>query len=64
VSLITLIIVLALIGLLTWAIVTYVPMQANFKKLIIVVVIVVIILWLLQVFGLLPDLNAVRVPKL
>ena len=50
-SLITIIIYLALLGLLLWAIFSLVPMPAEIQKIIMVVVIVVILLWLLQLFG-------------
>ena len=62
-SLIALILILALIGLLLWLINTKVPMDPNIKTIINVVALIVIVLWLLSVFGLLPDLRAVKVPK-
>jgi hypothetical protein len=48
---IQLIIGLALIGFLVYLIVTYIPMPAPIKNLIMVIVVVCVILWLLQVFG-------------
>lgn len=50
-DLITVILVLALIGLLVWAITTYVPMPAAIRTLIIAVVVICIVLWLLRIFG-------------
>lgn len=60
-SLIALIIVLVLVGFILWAVNAYIPMDANIKKVLNVVVVIVVILWLLSIFGLLPDLNAIRV---
>lgn len=60
-SLITLIIVLVLVGFILWAVNAYIPMDPNVKKILNVVVIIAVILWLLTVFGLLPNLNAIRV---
>jgi len=61
-SLISIIIFLALVDLLLWAINTYLPMQPSIKKILNVVVIVVVVLWLLSVFGILPNnLGGIRV---
>jgi len=53
--------VLAFIGFVTWAAITYIPMPPTFQKLLIAVVCIVVIFWLLQTFGLLGNLNSVRV---
>ena len=61
-SLISIIIILVLVGVLLWAINSYIPMQAGIKKILNVVVIVVVVLWLLSVFGILPtNLGGIRV---
>lgn len=60
-SLITLVVLLIIIGVLLWVVNTQIPMDATIKKIINIVVIIVVCLWLLSVFGILPDLNAVRV---
>ena len=60
-TLIGLIVTLAVVGVLLWLVNTYIPMEANIKKIINVVVIVVICLWLVTLFGILPDLNQIRV---
>jgi len=62
-SFIALIVTIALVGLLVWAVTTYIPMPEGFKKLIYVVAIVVIGLWLLSVFGLMGELHTFRVGK-
>lgn len=61
-DLITLVVVLIIVGALLWAVNTQLTfIDANIKKIINVVVIIVVLLWLLSVFGILPDLNAIRV---
>jgi hypothetical protein len=52
--LIQLIVVLAVVGLLLWAIESVIPMDPTIKNIIRVVVIVAVCLYLLSVFGLLP----------
>jgi hypothetical protein len=42
---------LALIGLIVWAVITYVPMPQPIKTLIVVFVVILLVLWLLQIFG-------------
>jgi hypothetical protein len=49
-DLVSLIVVITLIGLLTWAITTYVPMPEPIKRILIIVVLLVLILWLLRLF--------------
>ena len=49
---IQLIILLALAGLLVWALTTFIPMSPNFARLIQVVAIVLAVLYVLQAFGL------------
>jgi len=48
---IALILVLALVGFLVYAITTYIPMPPIFKNAIIVIVVVVLILYLMRAFG-------------
>lgn len=60
-SLISLIVVLAVVGVLLWLINTYLPLEATIKKIINILVIIVVVLWLLQVFGLLGAVSAVKV---
>ncbi len=56
-TLIGLIIVIMLVGVLLWAINTYVPMAPPIKTLMNIVVILVLVLWLVESFGLLGPLN-------
>lgn len=62
-TLISLIVVIIVVGVLLWLANTYIPMDPTIKKIMNIVVIVVVCLWLLSVFGILPDLNAIRVGK-
>jgi hypothetical protein len=48
---ISLIVTLVLLGVLLWAIETYVPMAPPIKMLIRVVVVIIVVLWLLKIFG-------------
>lgn len=52
-SLITLILTLAIVGFLLWLIVTYIPMPAPFKQIIMVIIVIAVVLWLLNGFGVL-----------
>jgi hypothetical protein len=62
---ITVILVLALVGLMMWAINTYLPMQPTIKNILNIVVVIVVVLWLLNVFGVLGALGgAGNVPRL
>jgi hypothetical protein len=52
-TLIGLIVVLAIVGVLLWAVNTLIPMQPQIKTIINVVVVIAVLLWLLEAFGLL-----------
>jgi hypothetical protein len=60
-SILTVILVIALVGVLLWAINTYLPMQQGIKTLLNVVVVLVLIIWLLKAFGVLGSLSNVTV---
>lgn len=60
-SLISVIIIIAVIGVIVWAINKYVPMPENFKTLLNIFAVVAVIVWVLSLFGLIPDLNAIKV---
>lgn len=60
-SLISLIIVIVLVGAILWAVNKYIPMDDTIRKILNVVVIIALVIWLLTVFGIFPDLNAIRV---
>ena len=62
--LIQVIVVLAVIGVLLWAVNTYVPMEGNVKKILNAVVVIAIVawllLWLLSAFGIMNAPPVVR----
>jgi hypothetical protein len=59
--LIQLIIALVVVGVILWAVNTYIPMDATIKKILNVVVILVVVLWLLSVFGVLGPMSGIHV---
>jgi hypothetical protein len=61
VSLISLVIILIVVGVLLWAANTYIPMDSKIKTIMNVVVVIAVVLWLLQVFGVLGSMDAIRV---
>lgn len=50
-SLIAVILILAVIGAIVWAVTTYIPMPRVVKGAIYVVALIVVLLWLLSLFG-------------
>ena len=50
-SLIALIVTLAVVGLIVWLVVTYIPMPEPFKTVIVAVAVLVLLLWVLQQLG-------------
>ena len=59
--LLTIVITLVVVGVVLWAINSYIPMAAGVKKLLNIVVVVILCVWLLQVFGILGSVNNVTV---
>jgi hypothetical protein len=59
----TLIFILVVIGVIMWAVNTYIPMQPNIKKILNIAVVVLVILWLASVFGLIPSNANIRVGR-
>jgi hypothetical protein len=51
-SLITVLVVIALVALIVWALTTFLPIDPKFKQLIIVVAIVFLLLYILKALGL------------
>lgn len=47
----TIIITIAIVGVLLWLINTYIPMEGRVKKILNIVVIICLVVWLLRVFG-------------
>jgi hypothetical protein len=59
--LIQVLLTLIVVGVLLWLINRFIPMQSTIKSILNGVVIIVVVLWLLQVFGLISSLSAIRV---
>lgn len=59
--LISIVIALAVVGLLLWLVNRYIPMQGQIKNILNAVVVIAVILWLLRVFGLFEYLSQFRV---
>lgn len=63
-SLLTLIVVLVLVGVILWAVNTYIPLDPKIKMILNIVVVVAVCLWLLKVFGLLGEIDSIRVENI
>jgi type IV secretory pathway TrbL component len=61
--LINLIIILVVVGVILWAINSYIPMQSTIKKILNAVVVIGVIIWLLSVFGVIGNISAIRIGK-
>jgi hypothetical protein len=59
--LINLIIVLVVVGVILWLINRFIPMQSTIKTILNVVVIIVVAIWVLNAFGVLGNLSAIRI---
>ena len=60
-SLLTLVLVIALMGLIVWAITTLIPMPQEFRQAIYVLCVVFLVVFVLQQFGLMPALGSLRI---
>ena len=49
-SLVTLIVILAIVGFATWLVITYVPMPPPFRTALVVIVVLVLLLWFVRAF--------------
>ncbi len=59
--LVNLILVLAIVGFVLYLIVTFIPMPAPFKQVIVVLVVIVLVVWLLQLIGFVgPTIGRIR----
>jgi hypothetical protein len=56
-SILTIILVIVLVGVLLWALNSFVPMDSKVKSILNIVVVLLLIVWLLQAFGLFHVLN-------
>ena len=59
--LVTVVIVLAVVGLLLWLVNRYIPMQGQIKAILNGVIVIAVVLWLLKVVGLFDNLSQYRI---
>ena len=62
-SLLELLIILVVTGVVLWLVNTYIPMQANIKKILNVVVVIVAVLFVLNAFGILGSSSQLRIGR-
>lgn len=53
--------VIIVAGVVLWLVNSYIPMQRTLKNILNVVVVILVVIWLLNVFGVLGDLQNLRV---
>ena len=61
--LVTLVVILIVVGILLGMVNRYIPMDAKIKSILNIIVVIGVVLWLLQVFGLMGPINAIRIGK-
>ena len=59
----TILLVIVVVGILLWAINTYLPMDAKIKQILNIVVVLFLVIWLLSAFGVFAALSGVKVGK-
>ncbi|HEU4582988.1 MAG TPA: Thivi_2564 family membrane protein [Polyangiaceae bacterium] len=60
-SILTILLVIVVVGVLLWAVNSFVPMDPKIRSILNIVVVLLLIIWLLQAFGLLHGLANIRV---
>ncbi len=60
-DLITVVISLIVVGVLLWGINKYIPMDSKIKNIPNIVVVLVVVLWLLQGYGLIGNIEQIKV---
>ena len=60
-SLISVIVSLVVAGVILWLVNTYIPMDGKIKQVLNIVVLIVVCVWLLQSFGILGNLDGIRI---
>ena len=63
-SLVNIVVILVAVGMIMWLINTFVPMLGSIRSLLNSVVFIVVLFWLLHVFGLMGNIQGVRMPPL
>jgi hypothetical protein len=57
------VVTLIVVGVLLWLVDRYIPMAGSIKSILNGVVVIAVVLWLLNIFGLLHSLSAIRLGK-
>ncbi len=60
-SLVTVVLTIAVVGILLWLINRFIPMQGQIKSILNAVVVIALVLWLLKIFGMFQYLSQFRV---
>jgi VIT1/CCC1 family predicted Fe2+/Mn2+ transporter len=60
-SLITVVLTIAVVGILLWLINRFIPMQSQIKSILNAIVVIVLVLWLLKIFGMFQYLSQFHV---
>jgi undecaprenyl pyrophosphate phosphatase UppP len=60
-SLISVAVILVVVGVILWLVNKYIPMDAKIKTVLNIVVLIVVCIWLLQAFGILGNINDIRI---
>ena len=60
-SLLTVLLVIILVGVILWAVNTYIPMDSKIKDILNIVVVIIVVVWLLKVFGIFSNLMHIQV---
>jgi hypothetical protein len=60
-SLISVVVILVVVGVILWLVNKYIPMDAKIKTVLNIVVLIVVCIWLLQAFGILGNINDIRI---
>jgi hypothetical protein len=61
--LLQIVIVLIVVGVLLWLVNNYIPMDGKIKSILNAVVVIAVVIWLLQVFGLMDQVENFRIGK-
>ena len=60
-SILSVILVIVVVGVLLWALNSFVPMDSKVKSILNIVVVILLIVWLLRAFGLIGTLSNIHV---
>ncbi len=60
-SLTSIVITLVVVGVLLWLVNSYIPMQQTIKRILNAVIVIAVVLWLLKGFGMIDDLNRIKI---